>query len=388
MTDFFLRADAAGRRRRIAGPQEGRGRARRHACDQQGRRRQRGARQGGGGRISRRAPHHRGALAALGAAGRRPIRRSPARVSRGCGRRSSTIATHDGRRRHAARRRERSGRRCAARSRCALRRELSRTRYAGARDHRGRAYSRGAVGGSLRRSELCRILPPVYENLRRYDGLCSRSSSPASVPFRARRSIRPDRWCASLRGAAIAAFAGVRRVAHVFATSYEAVDRELPELIARERPDLALDVRACAAHAASAHRKLRAQRAFAPPRRTSRDIVPSAGMIAPGAPATLALRAPAHRLVAAARAGRHAGRAFARCRALPLQLSVLARERARRASRGGPRLVAFVHVPACAPHRALRARASGGPPAFTLGDLVQAGEAIVLAALAAARTRR
>src|SRR5712691_5718313 len=33
------------------------------------------------------------------------------------------------------------------------------------------------------------------------------------------------------------AFAGVRRVAHVFRTSYEAVDRELPILLAREKPD-------------------------------------------------------------------------------------------------------------------------------------------------------
>ena len=32
------------------------------------------------------------------------------------------------------------------------------------------------------------------------------------------------------------AFANVRRVAHVFRVSYEAVDRELPALIAREKP--------------------------------------------------------------------------------------------------------------------------------------------------------
>src|SRR5436309_15987355 len=32
------------------------------------------------------------------------------------------------------------------------------------------------------------------------------------------------------------AFANVRRVAHVFRTSYEVVDRELPTLIAREKP--------------------------------------------------------------------------------------------------------------------------------------------------------
>ena len=36
------------------------------------------------------------------------------------------------------------------------------------------------------------------------------------------------------------ALADVRRVAHVFRTSYAAVDAELPQLIARERPDAVL----------------------------------------------------------------------------------------------------------------------------------------------------
>src|SRR5262249_9575658 len=34
------------------------------------------------------------------------------------------------------------------------------------------------------------------------------------------------------------ALAGTRRVAHVFATRYDAVDRELPVLLAREKPDI------------------------------------------------------------------------------------------------------------------------------------------------------
>jgi len=36
------------------------------------------------------------------------------------------------------------------------------------------------------------------------------------------------------------ALAGTRRVAHVFATRYDAVDRELAELIAREKPDIVM----------------------------------------------------------------------------------------------------------------------------------------------------
>ena len=67
---FFPGADAAGRRRRIAGHQEGPGRTRRHDRGQQGRRRQHQARQSGGRRISRRAAYPQPALGALASAGR------------------------------------------------------------------------------------------------------------------------------------------------------------------------------------------------------------------------------------------------------------------------------------------------------------------------------
>ncbi len=64
------RADAARRRRRIAGHQEGPGRTRRHDRDQQGRRRQHQARQHRGRRISRRAAYPHAPLGALASAGR------------------------------------------------------------------------------------------------------------------------------------------------------------------------------------------------------------------------------------------------------------------------------------------------------------------------------
>ncbi len=70
MTDFFLVLDAARRRRRVARPQEGRGRDRRYDRDQQGRRRQPQARQGGRRRISRGAAYSLPALGDLVAAGR------------------------------------------------------------------------------------------------------------------------------------------------------------------------------------------------------------------------------------------------------------------------------------------------------------------------------
>src|SRR5690349_20102420 len=93
---------------------------------------------------------------------------------------------------------------------------------------------------------------------------------------------------------------GVRRVVHAFSTSYADVDRELPALIARERPDIVimfglaqrtrhLRIETCARNRLS---RLHADV-------TGRPAV--ASTIAPGSPAMLAMRAPARRLVAAAR---------------------------------------------------------------------------------------
>jgi pyroglutamyl-peptidase len=163
--------------------------------------------------------------------------------------------------------------------------------------------------------------------------------------------------------------AGVRRVAHVFATSYVAVDRELPALIARERPDLLimfglaqrtrhLRIETCARNVLS---------------RLHVDVagrLPEASAIAPGGPAMLALTAPAQRLVAAAR-GAGVSAAVSRdagsylCNYLCWRASEAARQPR------GPRLVTFVHVPNVRPCA-----------------LVKAGEAIVTAALAAVRVRR
>ena len=143
-----------------------------------------------------------------------------------------------------------------------------------------------------------------------------------------------------------------------FHVSYEAVDRELPALLAREKPDVLVMF--------GLARRERGTCASRPARATrSRAHVPDAAgrarrpptTIAPDAPATLPLRAPAQRLLMAARATGDAGRALARRRALSLQLSVLARGRgcrARPARRGSS---AFVHVPiGCSASHATAAR--------------------------------
>ena len=74
MTDFFLVLDAAGRRRRIAGPEKGHRRTRRHDRGQQGRRRQYRARPHRRRRISRRLEHPQAAVGDLVAAGRHIFR--------------------------------------------------------------------------------------------------------------------------------------------------------------------------------------------------------------------------------------------------------------------------------------------------------------------------
>jgi len=190
------------------------------------------------------------------------------------------------------------------------------------------------------------------------------------------------RLLARRRGATLP---GVRVAAHVFSTSYAAVDRELPMLIARERPAAILmfglagrtrhlRIETCARNA----RSLRVEDAA--------GFIPAEGSIEPDGPKLLRLRSPVAQFLAAARdAGvvaapsRDAGDYL--CNYLCWRASRIA-QRGRR-----PRIVAFIHVPpvrpvVLAPVRSFRR------PASTLGDLLAAGEAILNAAIAAARRPR
>jgi pyroglutamyl-peptidase len=177
------------------------------------------------------------------------------------------------------------------------------------------------------------------------------------------------------------ALAGVKRIAHVFRTSYAAVDQDLPALLKRVRPDVVLlfgvatrtgylriETRACNGRSV-----------------LSSDVDghrPATNAIARKAPAALAGRGP-HALLAAstrarrvpARLSHSAGRYlcnFAYWRALEA------------APASGAPLVQFIHVPV--PRRAPM------PPAarrrLTSADLERAGEAILLALVSAARIRR
>jgi len=183
----------------------------------------------------------------------------------------------------------------------------------------------------------------------------------------------------------------VRRVAHVFPTSYAAVDRELPALLARERPD-ALIMFGLASRRRHISIETRASNALTGVVADASGHLPAARMIAPGAGAALPLRGPAQRLVTAVRAaGIPAAPSGDAGSYLCNYLCWRAAEAAGRD--GGPRLVAFVHVPNVhainvhvpTAHRHYRPRSR---PAITLDDLVRAGEAIMRATLAAAAPTR
>ena len=176
------------------------------------------------------------------------------------------------------------------------------------------------------------------------------------------------------------AFANVRRLAHVFRVSYEAVDRDLPALLASERPD-ALIMFGLAVRAKHVRIETRARNALT---RALPDVggrLPLSGTILAGGPAALPLRAPAQRLLMAARAT-----------GLPVALSrdaghylcnYLCWRAAEAARAGAPRVTSFVHVPPI--HRT----PIHWPrqPHVSLDELVAAGEAIMRAAVTAARSR-
>lgn len=169
----------------------------------------------------------------------------------------------------------------------------------------------------------------------------------------------------------------VRRVAHVFPTTYDAVDRELPALLARERPDVLL-MFGLSWRARMLRIESRARNVLSPVLPDADGQWPKSATIAPDAPAMLPLSSIAPRLVAAARGtgmpaalSRDAGRYL--CNYLCWRVA--------EGAASAPRLFAFVHVPRVHPGRAAGLRR----PPFAFEDLVYAGEAMTQAALRAAR---
>lgn len=173
------------------------------------------------------------------------------------------------------------------------------------------------------------------------------------------------------------ALAGIVCTTHVFATTYAAVDRDLPKLLATHRPD-ALLMFGLAPRARILRIETRARNTVSL-RADAGSIAPRRLTITAGGPAALAMPAPAHHLLAAVRAAgvpatlsRDSGRYL--CNYLAWRAAEAA------GKNGGPPLAAFVHVPKVA----RCARRKGKRRRLTLGDLTRAGAAL-LAAVAGAR---
>ena len=168
-------------------------------------------------------------------------------------------------------------------------------------------------------------------------------------------------------------------VAHVFATSYAAVERDLPKLIARHKPD-ALLMFGLAPRAKLLRVETRARNALA--------LLPDAGghaaprvKIAPGGPSARALPAPTRRLLTTAARTRACPAALSRDAGRYLCNYLIWRAAEAAARPHGPRLAAFIHVPSI--RRGPRRRA--GKPRLSLDDLVRAGTGLMVALAAAAR---
>jgi pyroglutamyl-peptidase len=172
--------------------------------------------------------------------------------------------------------------------------------------------------------------------------------------------------------------ADVKIIAHVFPTGYAAIDRELPKLVAKYKPDVLL-MFGLAPRALTLRIETRA--------RNGVMLLPdvsgarlSRHAIEPGGPAAIALPTPARHLLAAARAARvpvalsrDAGRYL--CNYLCWRAAETA------AKPGGPAIAAFVHVPPVG--RKMRPRHS--KPPLAADDLVRAGTRLIMVIAAAAR---
>lgn len=169
----------------------------------------------------------------------------------------------------------------------------------------------------------------------------------------------------------------VRLIGHVFPTSYAAVDRELPQLIARHRPD-ALLMFGVATREKRIRIETRARNALALlPDETGAALRRHA--ILPGGPAARPMPMPAAQLLAAAKGARVAS--YLSRDAGRYVCNYICWRGAEAVAAEGLRLAAFVHVPPL--NRTPRRR--GKSRRLNAADLARAGEAILMAVAAAAR---
>jgi pyroglutamyl-peptidase len=178
------------------------------------------------------------------------------------------------------------------------------------------------------------------------------------------------------------ALADVRIVPHVFATSYAAIDRDLPQLIARHKPEVIL-MFGLAARRRPVTIETRVRNTVSALFADAAGDIGRSRTIARGEPSTRPFPPWSRALVPPVRAAR-----------VPAQLSRDAGRyvcnylcwRALEAARPDGPLVAVVPVPQV--RRVPHPRMQGPRRPLTIGDLVRAGEAVLIAATAAARRIR
>jgi len=169
------------------------------------------------------------------------------------------------------------------------------------------------------------------------------------------------------------AFGDVEFTGHIFPVTYRAVDRELPELLAKYRPD-ALLMFGLASRTRYVRIETRARNAVTMLWPDADRARVRKGSIAPDADAMLFGPHTARLLRAAkatgvdARASRNAGSYLCNYLSWRAIETVDAGD--------GPRLAAFVHVPLLARNGASQRK--GGSPRVRLEQLVDAGEAMLL----------
>jgi len=178
------------------------------------------------------------------------------------------------------------------------------------------------------------------------------------------------------------AFAEVRRIAHVFRTSYAAVEHELPALLARTKPDVVL-LFGVATRTNYLRIEMRARNARSPLFPDVDGIRPGSATMTAGAPAVHRSRAPHGMLLAAVRTTRVSVRLS---HSAGRYLCNFAYWRALAASEGNPaRVVQFIHVPKV---RRVPMRPAPARRRVTPSDLARAGEAVLMKLIVAARARQ
>jgi pyroglutamyl-peptidase len=174
------------------------------------------------------------------------------------------------------------------------------------------------------------------------------------------------------------ALAGLVRDAHVFATAYACIDRELPRLFAQQ-PDVVL-MFGLAGRARELRIETRARNATSPLLPDAGKYRPQHGTIELGAPAVRRGLAPFARLAAAARSRAARVRLS---RDAGTYLCNYAYWRALAVASGSRPLILFVHIPLVPATARPRRRRKRRP--LSLAQIIGAGENLLIALAAAAR---